>query len=60
MNYNITLDGLSENCPTVDDAMELCFLIYPNASFSSWNDSQDETWLDILDGSEKIGKIMEL
>ena len=58
--YTIKINNMTEDCPDIDSAMELCFLVYPNAFFSSWNDNQEETWLDILDGSEKIGKIMEL
>jgi len=42
----------------VDAAMWKVFESYPRASFSYWNESQTEEWLDIFDGSRNVGKIV--
>jgi len=58
--YIIKIGLLEESCSDVDSAMHKCFMLFPDASFSSWNETKSETWLDIVDDGQIVGKIFEL
>jgi len=40
--------------------MHDCFNIFPNASFSEWQETTTETWLDIINNDIVVGKIFEV
>ena len=57
--YRIIVGSLEEQCTNVDQAMDMCFEIYPGANFKGWNETQSESWLDIVDDKEIVGRIIE-
>jgi len=50
-------------CDDIDDAMNMCFMIFTDAAFSWWNSYQQTSWLDVYaseDDHTIVGKIFEL
>ena len=58
--YIMTLDSISEKYDDLDQAMHDCFNIFPNASFSEWQETATETWMDIINNDIVVGKIFEV
>ncbi len=58
--YKLIIGSMEEDCDDLDQAMYLCFGLFPDADFSGYNENDTESWLDIKDGNETIGKIVEL
>ncbi len=56
----MTLDSISEEYDDLDQAMHDCFSIFPIASFSEWQETTTETWLDIINNDIVVGKIFEV
>lgn len=62
MPYTLELDGTQQGMPYkfVDDAMTDTFLMFPDADFSLWNDSETDVWMNIINHGEVVGKIFEI
>ncbi|MDD3175531.1 MAG: hypothetical protein WC929_05780 [Bacilli bacterium] len=58
--YKLQLGVIEELYNDLDSAMIDCFSIFPNASFSLWQESQITTWLDVIDENFFVGKIFEV
>ena len=56
----MTLDSISEEYDDLDQAMHDCFGVFPTASFSEWQETTTETWLDIINNDIVVGKIFEV
>lgn len=57
--FILTLSKVIEEYDDLDSAMNDCFLVFPNASFSWWNEVGEETFMDVIDGGNVIGRITE-
>ena len=57
--YRIIVGSLEEQCIDVDQAMNMCFDIFPAAEFKGWNETESKTWLDIVNGNDIVGEIIE-
>jgi hypothetical protein len=57
--FILTLSTVLEEYEDLDSAMNDCFLVYPDASFSWWNEDGEETFMDVIDGGNVIGRIIE-
>jgi hypothetical protein len=55
----IELDGKTTMEKNVDGAMWKIFNKYPDASFSDWNETQAEEWLNIIVNNKIIGRIID-
>ena len=53
------MDSIEESCDDIDSAMNMCFEIFPDAEFKGWQENLSESWLDIIDNNETVGKIIE-
>jgi len=61
--YVIQIGVLENSEQNLDNSMNSCFDIFPEACFSDWNSNETESWLDIFEDSTKskvIGKIFEV
>jgi len=61
--YKLSLGVIEENYPDLDQAMEDCFLLFPDADFSNWNEDNNSTWMDIYENNKTsliIGTIQEV
>ena len=61
--YHIQLGVLEHSEQNLDDSMNSCFHIFPEAYFSDWNSTQTESWIDIFEDDTKnniVGKIFEV
>ena len=57
------MNGIEEMYENLDNLMNDVFGIFPDASFSSWNDSNAESWQDIYENYNNhtiLGKISEV
>jgi len=58
--YKLQLGVIEELYNDLDSAMIDCFSIFPNAYFSDWQETTNETWLNIYNNNILIGKIFEV
>lgn len=57
--YTLIIGNVAESYDDLDSAMNDCFLVFPDASFSWWNEAGEETFLEVIDGGNVIGRIIE-
>jgi len=53
------VNSLEEQCNDIDQAMNMCFEIFPDADFKGWQENSSEAWLDIISDNITVGKIIE-
>lgn len=59
--YKLVLNGTkSYDFDSVDKCMIETFKIWPNAHFSGWQETTNETWLNIYNNNILVGKIFEV
>ncbi|MFA5765463.1 MAG: hypothetical protein WC929_04865 [Bacilli bacterium] len=57
--YKLVLNG-TKLYNSVDECMIETFKSWPNAHFSDWQETINETWLNIYNNSIFVGKIFEV
>ena len=56
---NLILGAIEEPFGSVDEAMNACFELFPNADFSDWQENDSQSWLNVKLYGEIIGRIVE-
>jgi len=57
--YKLVLND-TKSYDSIDKCMIETFKMWPNAYFSDWQETTNETWLNIYDSNILVGKIFEV